>query len=275
VATASSSGGSSLPRPAEPPRVRRLEPAAIGAVLWRELSVFRRYWRSTTFSSVVEPTIFLLAFGFGFGALVSRVAGLSYIEFVGTGVVATAVLFSAVFPGLFTTFVKRRYQRTYEALLAAPIDVEELVTAEVLWLALRAGVYGMAPLVVAMAFGLEPSPGMLLVPMIGFVTGFGFAAFGVTIAAVAKSIDNFNYVTSSVITPLFLVAGAFFPLDALPGWAATLAEANPLHHCVELVRDAVFGLRPGADLVHLGVLIGFALLMWRLAVWRLRLRLID
>jgi len=284
-ASAATSAGESAAvatAPASPPpggaaasRVRRLEPAAIGAVLSRELAVFRRYWGSTTFSSVVEPTIFLLAFGFGFGALVSQVAGLSYIEFVGTGVVATAVLFSSVFPGLFTTFVKRRYQRTYEALLAAPIDVEELVTAEVLWLAMRAGVYGAAPLLVAMAFGLDPSPGMLLVPFIGFLTGFGFAAFGVTIAALAKSIDNFNYVTSSVITPLFLVAGAFFPLDALPGWAATLAEANPLHHCVELVRDAVFGLRPGADLLHVGVLLAFALVMWRLAIWRLRLRLID
>jgi lipooligosaccharide transport system permease protein len=268
-----------LDRPGGPhgrvPRVRRLEPAAIGAVLWRELTVFRRYWRSTTFSSIVEPTIFLLAFGFGFGALVSRVAGLDYIEFVGTGVVATAVLFSSVFPGLFTTFIKRRYQRTYDALLAAPIDVEELVTAEITWLALRAGVYGCAPLLVAMAFGLDPAPGMLLVPFVGFLTGFGFAAFGVTIAAIAKSIDNFNYVTSSVITPLFLVAGTFFPIDALPGWTATLAQLNPLHHCVELVRDAVFGLEPGPDLLHAGVLLVFAVAMWRLAIWRLGLRLID
>jgi lipooligosaccharide transport system permease protein len=264
------------PSPSHAPvRVHRLEPAAIAAVLSRELAVFRRYWRSTTFSSIVEPTIFLLAFGFGFGALVSEVAGYSYIDFVGTGVVATAVLFSSVFPGLFTTFVKRRFQRTYDALLAAPLDVEELVTAEVLWLAMRAGVYGMAPLLVAMAFGLDPSPGMVLVPFIGFVTGFGFAAFGVTVAAIAKSIDNFNYVTSSVITPLFLVAGTFFPIDALPGWAATAAQVNPLHHCVELVRDAVFGLEPAADLLHLAVLLAFAIVTWRLAIWRLRLRLID
>lgn len=116
---------------------------------------------------------------------------------------------------------------------------------------------------------------MLLVPFIGFITGFGFAAFGVTIAAVANSIDNFNYVTSSVITPLFLVAGTFFPIDALPGWASTLAQFNPLHHCVELVRDAVFGFELGPDLLHVGVLLLFAVLMWRLAIWRLRLRLID
>ncbi len=256
-------------------RVRRLEPVAIGAVLSRELAVFRRYWRSTTFSSIVEPTIFLLAFGFGFGALVSRVAGYDYVEFVGTGIVATAVLFSSVFPGLFSTFIKRRFQRTYDALLAAPIDVEELVTAEVVWLALRAGVYGMAPLLVAMLFGLDPSPGMALVPFIGFLTGFGFAAFGVLISAIAKAIDNFNYVTSSVITPLFLVAGTFFPIDALPGWASTLAQVNPLHHCVELVRHAVFGLQPVADLAHVAVLVVFGVLMWRLAIWRLRLRLID
>ena len=256
-------------------RVRRLEPAAIGAVLSREFAVFGRYWRSTTFSSIVEPTIFLLAFGFGFGALVSRVAGLDYIEFVGTGIVATAVLFSSVFPALFSTFIRRRFQRTYDALLAAPIDVEELVTAEVLWLALRAGVYGMAPLLVAMLFGLDPSAGMALVPLIGFLTGFGFAAFGVLISAIAKAIDNFNYVTSSVITPLFLVAGTFFPIDGLPGWASTLAQINPLHHCVELVRDAVFGLDPVADLGHVAVLVVFGLLMWRLAIWRLRMRLID
>jgi lipooligosaccharide transport system permease protein len=255
--------------------MRRLEPAAIGAVLSRELAVFGRYWRSTTFSSVVEPTIFLLAFGFGFGALVSRVAGYDYIDFVGTGIVATAVLFSSVFPGLFSTFIKRRFQRTYDALLAAPIDVEELVTAEVVWLALRAGVYGMTPLLVAMLFGLDPSAGMALVPFIGFLTGFGFAAFGVLISAIAKAIDNFNYVTSSVITPLFLVAGTFFPIDALPGWASTLAQINPLHHCVELVRDAVFGFQPLADLAHVAVLVIFGLLMWRLAIWRLRLRLID
>ena len=68
----------------------------------------------------------------------------------------------------------------------------------------------MAPLIVGFAFGLEPNAGMLLVPLIGFVTGFGFAGFGVTVAAVAKTIDNFNYITSAVLTPMFLVAGTFF-----------------------------------------------------------------
>src|SRR3954451_17029519 len=129
-------------------------------MLFREVINFSSYWRSTTFSSTVEPTIFLLAFGFGFGSLVSTVAGLPYVEFVGTGTVATAVLFSSVFPAMFGTFVKREFQRTYDAILPAPVDSEELVTAEALWIAARASVYGCAPMLVSMLFGLNPSWGM-------------------------------------------------------------------------------------------------------------------
>ena len=133
------------------PRLGRLERPALTGVLVREVVNFSSFWRSSTFSSTVEPTIYLLAFGFGFGSLVSRVGGFSYVEFVGTGTVATAVLFSSAFPAMFGTFVKYQFQRTYDAILAAPVDTEELVTAEALWIATRAGVYGCVPMLVAMA----------------------------------------------------------------------------------------------------------------------------
>ncbi len=257
------------------PRMHRLEPAALAGVMTRDIVLFRRYWKATTFSSIVQPTIYLLAFGLGFGSLVSHVGHVRYVEYVGTGVVATAVLFSSAFPGMFNTFIRWQFQRTYDALLAAPVDVEELVTAEILWISLRAGVYGLAPLIVAIAFGLQPAPGMLLVPLIGFITGFGFAAFGVVIAAVAKTIDNFNYVTSAVLTPMFLVAGTFFPISALPHGLRTVAQFNPLYHCVALVRDVSLGTIAAIDLEHTAVLVAFALVMWRLAIWRLERRLID
>jgi lipooligosaccharide transport system permease protein len=256
-------------------QVRWLELSAVSGVWKRETTLFRRYWRSTTFSSVVEPTIYLLAFGFGFGSLVAVVAGYRYLDFVGTGVVATAVLFTSAFGGMFNTFIRRVYQRSYDALLAAPVDVHELVTAEVLWLAAKAGVYGCAPLVVAVGFGLRPSAGVVLVPLIGFLTGFGFALFGVWISALVPSINSFDYVISGVLTPLFLVAGTFFPVDQLPAWGGTIAQINPLYHCVELVRHAVFGLRPLTDLYHVLVLVTFGALMWVLAVRGMRAKLID
>ena len=122
--------------------MRRLEPAAIAGVMSRELANFRTYWKGTTFSSLLEPLVYLLAFGLGLGAtLVDEVEGVPYIQFVGTGMVATAVIFSSALPAMFGTFVKHRFQNTYEAILAAPVDVEELVTAEMLWIALRSAVW--------------------------------------------------------------------------------------------------------------------------------------
>jgi lipooligosaccharide transport system permease protein len=260
---------------APPRRLRRLERPALAGVLVREIINFSSYWRSTTFSSTVEPTIYLLAFGFGFGSLVATVGGFAYVEFVGTGTVATAVLFSSAFPAMFGTLVKQQYQRTYDAILAAPVDTEELVTAEAAWIAVRAGTYGCVPMVVAMAFGLDPSWGMLAVPPIAMIAGFGWAGFGIAIASKMNSFENFSYVISAVLTPLFLLAGTFFPLDELPGWAQALAWLNPLYHLVELVRHAVFGWEFPLDLADLGILVVFGLITWRIAVAGMTRKLIT
>jgi lipooligosaccharide transport system permease protein len=255
--------------------VRRLEPAAITGVMSREVANFRTFWKATTFSSVLEPIVYLVAFGLGLGAtIVDRVDGLEYVEFVGTGMVATAVIFSSALPAMFGTFVKERFQRTYDAILAAPVDVEELVTAEMLWIGIRAGSYGCFPLLVSMVFGLDPAPGMLLVPVFCFVTALGFAAFGIAVAASVAKIDQFNYVTTLVVTPLFLVAGTFFPINDLPSGLQAAAQVNPLHHLVELVRHASFGFE-ATDLIRIAVLAAFATVMWRIAVARMATRLID
>jgi lipooligosaccharide transport system permease protein len=256
-------------------RLRRLERPALTGVLVREVVNFSSYWRSSTFSSTVEPTIYLLAFGFGFGALVGTVGGYDYVEFVGTGTVATAVLFSSAFPAMFGTFVKYQFQRTYDAILAAPVDTEELVTAEALWIATRAGVYGCVPMLVAMVFGLDPAWGMLTVPGIAFVGGFGWACFGISIAGFASSFENFNYVVSAVLTPLFLVAGTFFPISQLPEWAQIAANLNPLYQLVQLVRHAAFGFEGWTDFVRLGVLVAFGLVMWRIAIYAMTRKLVD
>jgi lipooligosaccharide transport system permease protein len=125
-----------------------------------------------------------------------------------------------------------------------------------------------------MVFGLNPSWGMLLVPAIAALAGYGWACFGIFIAAKAKAIESFSYWQSGLLTPMFLVAGTFFPLDQLPQWAQILGNVNPLFHCVQLVRHAVFGFHGWADTGHLGFLIGFALVSWRLAIHFMERRLI-
>jgi lipooligosaccharide transport system permease protein len=261
---------------AAPRRLGRLERPALKGVMVREIVNFSSFWRSSTFSSTVDPTIYLLAFGFGFGSLVSTVAGYDYIDFVGTGIVATTVLFAGAFPAMYSTFVKHQFQHTYDAILAAPVDVEELVTAECLWIAARTGVYGCVPMLVAMVFGLDPSWGMLLVPFIAALAGYGCASFGVFIAARAKAIESFSYWQSGLLTPMFLVAGTFFPLSQLPQWAQVLGNLNPLYHCVQLVRGASFGWQGfWVDLYHVGALLLFGFLAWRAAIVRTEKRLIT
>jgi len=256
-------------------RLKAIEPVAVAGVMTREIINFGSYWRSATFSSTVEPTVYLLAFGLGLGAVLSDVAGYDYLDFVATGTVATAVLFTSAFSAMFGSFVKREFQRTYDAILAAPVDSAELVTAEVLWLALRSAIFGCAPLIVGIAFGLDPSWTIFLVPFIAALTGFGFASLGTFIAAAVTSIDNFSYVTSALLTPMFLVAGTFFPISELPEWAQVVSQINPLHHCVELVRSATFNNFEASDLLRIGALVAFGAIAWRAAVVRTRSRLIQ
>jgi lipooligosaccharide transport system permease protein len=251
-----------------------IEWPSLRGVLIREMINFRTMWRSSTFSAIVQPIVYLLAFGFGFGTLVDKVGGLEYVEYVGLGTVSTAILFSSVFSGIFGTLLKWKYQRTYDALLAAPVSVAEIVTAESLWIGVRAGLYGCAPLIVTFFFGLDPTPGMLLVPFIGILTGFGFACAGILIAALVETFDNTSYVQSLVITPMFLLAGSFFPLDELPDWAVGVSQINPLYHCVQLVKHAALGFET-VDLGHVGALVAFAVVMWFLAKWRMAKRLVD
>jgi lipooligosaccharide transport system permease protein len=116
---------------------------------------------------------------------------------------------------------------------------------------------------------------MLAVPLIGWVSGFGWACFGVMVAGFAKSIENFNYIVSAVLTPLFLLAGSFFPLSELPTWAQVLGNLNPLHQTVELVRHAVFGFEGWEDVARVGMLLVFGLIMWRVAIYAMTRKLID
>ncbi len=256
-------------------RLRRFEAAPVRGIWRHEIALYKRYWRSQSFAAIVEPVFFLLAFGYGIGSLVAAIGDYRYIDFVGTGVVGTAALFTSVFPGMFNAYIRRVFQHTYDAMLATPVDVHELVTGEATWIAAKSSIYSCTPLLVAMAFGLPPAPGMLLVPVIVLATAFGFALFGTWTSTVVPSINSFDYVITGVVTPLFLIAGTFFPIGTLPPWASVAAWFNPLYHCVEMVRHAVFGFEPLADLGHFGALLVFAALMWLLAVRGMRRRLID
>ena len=234
-------------------------------VLVREIINFSSYWRSTTFSSTVEPTIYLLAFGFGFGSLVSTVGGYDYVDFVGTGTVATAVLFSSVFPAMFGTFVKYKFQRTYDAILAAPgrhrgARHRRGAVARDARLGLRLRADARRD---ALRPGAELGHAARPVHQLRRRASAGRCA-GISIAGFLKGIENFNYVTSAVITPLFLLAGTFFPIAGLPDWVQAARRSSTRSTTASsscATRSSA--CRAGSTSGTSAFLVVFGLAMWR------------
>lgn len=255
---------------------RRFDRSLVAAIVYREWLVFRGVWFSTAFGSIVEPLVYFLAFGFGFGALVSEVAGLSYLEFIATGTIAIGILFSSMFPALIVGYFRRKENHTYDSLLATPLTVEELVTGEAVWNSFRVTAVSVVTLLVAIALGVRPNALAVMVVPLSLLGGFGFALAGTAFGAKLKSTHSIDFVIVGVIVPMYVIAGTFFPLDGLPTWTRVLGQVNPLTHLVELLRAACFGGGGlGGALGHLAVVVGFDVLAWLVAVQNFRGALID
>ncbi|WP_078901261.1 ABC transporter permease [Actinacidiphila yeochonensis] len=248
---------------------------ALRAVWLRELLLFRRYWPAVTFGSLIEPLVYMAGFGLGFSHLVGSAEGRPYPQFVGVGMVVTSVLFAAAFGGMFESFNRRCYQHLYDAVLSRPVDVWELVTAEVSWIAVKSSAYSSVPLLVTLAVGLPVGPALLLVPVVTLLSGLAFALCGMWISTLVPAIDWLRLVVSGVLTPLVMAAGVFFPIGELPGWVRAVAVVNPIYHCMQLVRHAAFGALGAGDWLHALVLVAFTAAMWLLAVRGMNRRLVD
>jgi lipooligosaccharide transport system permease protein len=251
--------------------------AAVRAIVWREWLVFRRVWLSTAFGSAVEPVIYFLAFGFGFGALVAEVAGLSYREFIATGTIAVGILFSSMFPALINGYFRRKEQQLYDSLLSAPLNVAELVVGEGIWNALRVTGVALVTLAVALAFDVRPDPWFPpALPLVSLTAGFGFSCAGAAFAAKLRSTHSFDFVIVGVVVPMFVVAGTFFPLEGLPEAFRAFGVVNPVTHVVELLRWLAFGTgTAAAALGHALAIVAFDLVALVVGVRMLRGALVD
>ncbi|WP_370328111.1 ABC transporter permease [Euzebya sp.] len=262
----------SAPAPADV----RFRPDAVAGIVDREWRVFKRVWRSIMFGSIVEPVVYLLAFGYGFGALVAEVAGIPYIDFMATGAAGVGVLFTGFFPGFINGYFRRAENHLYDGLMAAPITVAELVTGEAVWTGIRCAATAAVTLTIAAIFGVDLSPWVVTVPLIGFVGGFAFACFGAAFAAKLRSTHQFDFVISGVVVPMFVVAGSFFPVEDAPAWLRLPARVNPLTHVVSLFRAAAFAdTGVGQLLISGAVVVAFTAAAWLLAVRMLRRALVS
>jgi lipooligosaccharide transport system permease protein len=192
--------------------------------------------------SLLEPIIYLVAFGFGLGGFIPNLNGQPYINFLAPALVAIAVMNGSFFECTFASFVRMYFQKTFDAIVATPVNVEEVVAGELLWGATRSMINATIVLAVIGVFGLITSPLFLLVPVIAFFGGLLFAAIAMCFTAIAPTIDFFNYPSFLFITPMIFLAGTFFPLTSptLPSSAQVVAMAIlPLTHIVNITRGLI------------------------------------
>ncbi len=240
----------------------------------RNARVWRKHVLATLIGNLGQPLLFLLAMGYGLGREMAPIGGLSYLQFIAPGLVASAVMYSAAFETTYGSYTRLAVQQTYAAILMTPLGLRELVVGEIVWGASKGLFAGVIMLCCLPLFGVLPSPWVLALLPVLFVAGIFFAASGLIMTALAKNYDFFNYFISLAITPLFLFSGIFFPLQNMAPGARALLELLPLTPIVSLARIFCYGtLREPLLLKILGSLL-LALLASLLAIFLLRRRLI-
>ncbi len=252
-------------------------------MVWRRnFDVFTKTIKVNFLPALLEPILYLLAFGFGLGGFIPSIEGQSYIAFIAPALVAISVMNGSFFECTFASFVRMYFQKTFDAIVATPVSVEEVVAGELLWGATRATINTTIVLAVVAAFGLISSPLFLLIIPFAFFGGLMFASMAMCFTSVAPNIDFFNFPSFLFLTPMFFLCGTFFPLTSLPLVAQGIATAVlPLTHVVNITRglvtghvEATLGLSPAVLIsVSLVWIIGVTLFFFVLAINLMKKRL--
>jgi lipooligosaccharide transport system permease protein len=243
------------------------------AVWRRNVLVWRKLLGPAIAMNFGEPALYLLGLGYGLGFFIGEMANMPYLTFLASGIIASSAMTTATFEGMYSVYTRLDPQRTYEAILATPLQIDDVLAGEMLWCGSKAALSGTAILVVATVLGVVEGPQALWAIPVAFLTGLCFAGPAIIMSAFASGYDFFNYYFVLVITPMFLVCGVFYPIDTLPEAVQGFVQLLPLTHAVELTRPLVAG-QPLEDVaLHLGVLLLYAVIGYYIAVAMVRRKL--
>ena len=244
--------------------------------IWRRnFMVWRRLMHESIVGNVAEPIITLLAFGYGFGSLLPPIEGVQYIAFLASGAICMNTFNAATFESLYSAFTRMHVQRSWEAMLNAPLSLDDVVLAEMLWAATKSVFTGVAVLAVIFALGISREPGMLLALPMLLVIGMAASSLALVVNALARGYDFFTYYFTLVVTPMWFLSGVFFPIAQMPIWLESLSRLLPLTAAVNLVRPLILGRVPAHPLRDLAVLIVYTIAGFYLAMILTRRRLLK
>jgi len=242
----------------------------------RDRDVLLKTYKTTFLPPLLEPILYLLALGFGLGGFVQLIDGEPYIQFIAPALVAISMMFSSFYECTYGSFVRMYYQKTFDAIIATPVNLEEVIAGELLWGATKSLINSSIVLGVVVAFHLAPSPLFLLIPPISFLVGLLFSAIAMCFTAISPTINYFEYPTFLFITPMFLLSGTFFPITALPASLQLFAQLFlPLTHTVTIARGLVLGRFELTLLLSLAWLFAVTFVFFILSINLMKKRLIK
>ena len=252
-------------------------------VFLRNLLVWRKLAIPSLVGNIAEPLMWLVAFGYGMGALVGQVTmdtpegslKVPYILFLASGSICMSAMNAATFEALYSAFSRMHMQKTWDGIMNAPVGLDDIVLAEMLWAAFKSLFTVTAILGVMLALGISHSPKLLIAWPILFGVGVTFACIALIFNALAKGYDFFTYYFTLFLTPMMFLSGVFFPLEQLPHAVRVVAHWLPLSSAVALVRPMFMDQWPVDAWRHALVLIVCASVsFWiALALTRRRFRL--
>jgi lipooligosaccharide transport system permease protein len=259
------------------PHILSIPPLSRRAIkVWhRNLTVFRRTWQVNFFPPLVEALLYLFAIGMGIGSYVKEIEGVPYVTFIAPAILAIAVMNSAFFECTYGSYVRMYYQKSFDAMIATPLSIEDVIAGELLWGATRSVIYVVIMLPVLAIFGVISLPLALFALPLAFLGGLMFAGIAMCFTAVTPGIDTLNYPSFLFITPMSLFSGTFFPLTLLPVSLQYLALALlPLTHLVAIMRMFTLATVSPVLLLHFVWIIMVTILCCIAAINMMRKRLI-
>lgn len=241
----------------------------------RDCDVFLRLWKSELAPYLIEPVVILTAMGMGLGFFIGRVGEKSYLEFLAPGIAASYAMFSAAFECTYASYIRMEMQKTFDAIIATPMNIEDVIAGEIFWAATRSAMTASAIVLVSLAFGAVSSPFVALVPLLAILEGVMIGSLSLFFTSVAPTINSFNYFFTLFITPMYFFSGVFFPISALPHALQVVAQYSPLTPVVNLSR-ALFSGEFTIGLVQgLAFILAITLLFFTLSLIGMRRRLIK
>jgi lipooligosaccharide transport system permease protein len=223
----------------------------------RNFLVWRKLMLSSLLGNLADPLIYLVGLGFGLGAFMPRMGGVSYIAFLAGGMICYSTMNSASFEALYSAFARLKIQRTWESILNAPMTVRDIVVGEWVWAGLKSSLSGTAILLVMYGLGLAHGLRPLAVLPVVLLVGLAFAGLALVATSLARSYDFFTYYFTLLVTPMMFVSGVFFPIASLPAPVRVLAAVLPLSHAVALARAFTLGTPLQGGVLHVAVLLGY------------------